>query len=101
MPIKGFRAINLFGIIFARKEFGNLDEEIILHEKIHSRQMIEMLIVGFYSWYIIEWIIKWVIYKDSKVAYNNISFEREAYRNHHNANYLNNRRWYNFINYII
>ena len=42
LPVKGFRAINLFGIVFARKDQPKLDEHIINHESIHTRQMPEL-----------------------------------------------------------
>lgn len=100
LPVKGFRAINLFGVIFARIEQPRLDKKIINHEAIHTRQMLEMLIVPFYTWYIIEWIIKWIRYNDRYLAYKNIGFEREAFANDFNSNYLKQRKWYAFIKYI-
>ena len=43
IPFKGFIAINLFGIIFARKEYKNcLYRSVINHENIHTAQMKEM-----------------------------------------------------------
>nr|DAU35071.1 MAG TPA: hypothetical protein [Caudoviricetes sp.] len=35
--------------------------------------------IGFYLWYIIEYLIRLIMYRDTKLAYKNISFEREAY----------------------
>lgn len=35
IPFKGYKAINLFGIIFARKEY-TLDDVDINHELIHT-----------------------------------------------------------------
>lgn len=99
IPFKGFKAINLFGIIFARKG-SDISEQTIRHEKIHTRQMLELLVVGFYIWYIIEWLIKWAIYRDWFVAYRNISFEREAYLNDKNVKYLKTRRLFTFLNYL-
>lgn len=55
IPFKGFSAINLFGVIFVRKD---LPEEyltntrwletIVRHERIHTRQMVELLVILFY-----------------------------------------------------
>jgi len=42
LPLKGFRAINLFGIIVARREHGDLEERVLRHEAIHSRQIKEL-----------------------------------------------------------
>lgn len=70
---------------------------IINHEKIHWVQQLEMLIIPFYLWYIIEWLIKIIFFKD---AYRNISFEREAYNNEYNFNYLKTRKHYSWIKYV-
>lgn len=99
-PPKGFAAINLFGVIIGRKEYGDLSKSELNHEKIHSRQIIEMLWVFFYLLYFVEWLIRLVQYRDSLTAYYNISFEREAYSNDKNLNYLENRKWYAFVNYF-
>ncbi len=100
MPVKGFRAINLFGVVFARKEQAELSRQIINHESIHTRQMLELMVIGFYVWYIVEWIIKWIIYKDRFLAYRNIGFEREAYDNDEDLDYLKYRKWYGFASYV-
>lgn len=100
VPVKGFRAINLFGIIFARKEEPIPDERILTHESIHTRQMLELLVVGFYLWYVTEWVFKWIRCKDRHTAYSNICFEREAYNNDTNQLYLKQRRWYAFMKYL-
>lgn len=74
IPFKGFSAINLFGIVFARKEYKELGRRTLNHEAIHTAQMKEMLYVFFYLWYVIEWIIK--LFRYGRNAYENISFER-------------------------
>ena len=74
LPLKRFNAINLLGILFARKD-AELDEYLLNHERIHTRQMLELLVVGFYLWYLVEWLIRLLMPGN---AYLNISFEREA-----------------------
>lgn len=78
LPFPGYRAINLFGIIFAR---GNkpLSARTITHETIHTKQMLETLIIGFYIWYLLEFLIKLVICFNWDRAYRSVSFEQEAY----------------------
>lgn len=100
LPAKGFRAINLFGIVFARKDQPALDEHIINHESIHTRQMLELGVIGFYLWYVVEWIIRWIQYKDRYQGYRNIGFEREAYANDNDFSYLEKRRTFNFLGYL-
>ncbi|NDV78140.1 hypothetical protein [Dysgonomonas sp. 511] len=98
-PPKGFGAINLFGLIIARKEYGRLTSVEKDHELIHTRQMLEMLIIPFYLSYVAEWLIRWIQYGDKYKAYLNISYEREAYRNMHDPSYLKKRKLYSFIHY--
>ena len=40
------------------------------------------------------------MYRDTKLAYKNISFEREAYQNQGDLDYLSNRKHYNWFSYI-
>lgn len=96
IPFKGFAAINLFGILFVRKEV-KISEEMINHEAIHTSQMKEVLYVFFYIWYVIEWIIR-LFMKDN--AYRSISFEKEAYDNEDDFNYIDNRKHYKWIEYL-
>ena len=93
LPPKGFLAINLFGLLFCKKD-AKINDVIVNHESIHTSQMKEMLYIPFYLWYVTEWIIK-LLFKGN--AYRNISFEREAYDNQYNLNYLKERKRYNWI----
>jgi len=97
IPFNGFAAINLFGILFVRNNV-ILTERIIYHETIHTEQTKELLYIGFYVWYLIEWIVKLAVF--GKDSYRNISFEREAYANMDNAKYLEERKKYSFLKYI-
>ena len=81
IPFKGYKAINLFGIVFARKGAVLTDKDLN-HEAIHTAQMKEMLYLLFYVWYVVEWIVR-LFGKGN--AYRNISFEQEAYANDDNS----------------
>ena len=50
-PFNGYKAINLFGIIFTKGELSNKE---LNHEAIHTEQMKEMLYIFFYIWYGVE-----------------------------------------------
>ncbi|WP_338152382.1 hypothetical protein [Psychroserpens jangbogonensis] len=76
------------------------DINLVNHEKIHLRQQLELLIIVFYLWYSIEFLIRLLVYGNWKKAYKNISFEREAYVNEKDPNYLKLRPLWNFINFI-
>lgn len=114
IPFPGFKAINLFGVLFVKNN-AKIDDVTINHEAIHSKQFIELMILFavatvfirwwmplfsplfFYIWYVIEWLIR--LPKGN--AYKNISFEREAYTNEGDTSYLNGRYWFNFLRYIV
>ena len=89
IPFKGFAAINLLGVIFARKECRPLSVTTVNHEAIHTAQMRELLYLGFYLSYLIEWLVRLFLKGD---AYRNISFEKEAYACQHIPGYALSRR---------
>lgn len=98
-PPKDFGAINLLGLIVVRKDYGSLNEVEKNHERIHTRQMLEMLVIFFYLAYTIEWLIRLIQYKDRITAYHNISYEREAYSHMDDLTYLKRRKWFAFAKY--
>lgn len=89
-----YYAINLFGILFAK---GPCNEVIINHEKIHTAQMREMGYLFFYVWYVVEWLVNLIRFGNSYKAYQEISFEREAYRHEEETDYLARRRRWGWI----
>ena len=93
IPFPGFKAINLFGVLFVRKGC-TMSESDINHEMIHTAQMMEMGYVIFYLWYLVEWLVKLAKLRDSNKAYRAISFEREAYGNEKNLIYTITRAKY-------
>ena len=99
IPFKGFYAINLFGTFFIRKEYKDMpiSETTINHESLHTAQMKEMGYIFFYIWYFIEWLL--LLFTVGRKAYYWISFEREAYDNENNLNYLKERKHYSWFKY--
>ena len=95
-PIAGI-TLAPFGIYILEKQMKN--SRIINHEKIHWQQQLEMLIIFFYLWYLIEWFIK--LFTSSGNAYKSLSFEREAYDNEHNLKYLETRKHFVWIKRIL
>ena len=96
IPFQGFKAINLFGILFVRGN-ARISERTLRHEAIHTAQMKEMLYIGFYIWYIIEWLIR-LFMKGN--AYRNISFESEAYKHQNELDYDKLRNRFAWLKYI-
>lgn len=95
IPIgKGFGAVNLFGVLFAKHDM-RITPEVMNHELIHSAQMKEMFYLPFYIVYVLEWLVRLVQCKGRAYeAYYKISFEREAYGNSRKPDYLNKRRFF-------
>lgn len=88
IPVKGFAAMNLFGVLFVRPE-ARITDTLINHERIHSAQMRELGYAPFYVAYLCEWIAR--LFKPGN-AYRQISFEREAYANERCPDYLSIRK---------
>ncbi|MCQ2287560.1 MAG: hypothetical protein MJZ74_00480 [Muribaculaceae bacterium] len=101
IPFGRFRAINLCGVVFAKQKYGKLNKTIINHESVHTIQQLEMLIVFFYLWYVIEWLVRFCMCGDAIKAYYNISFEREAYHNERNYAYRRYRRLWAWTSYLV
>ena len=94
--IGGFDGVSLcpFGIYINDKNI-----YVLNHEKIHWRQQLEMLIVPFYIWYFIELIIRRINHNKFD-AYVLLGFEKEAYQNQYNLNYLRKRKPYAWVKYL-
>ena len=96
LPPRGFKCINLFGVLFVRKGT-SMKDVVVNHEAIHTAQMKEMLYIFFYLWYVFEWVIR--LFKRGN-AYRNIPFEREAYHNQSYLLYLNERKHFSWLDYL-
>lgn len=95
IPFKGYKYINLFGLIFTR-DASKINAKEYNHEKIHLKQMQEMLWLPFYLWYGVEYcIIRLLRFFDKQdVVYHDVSFEEEAYNNENNYAYPETRKHY-------
>lgn len=103
IPFKGYKIFNFLGLIlFVRKDAGDITKENINHEKIHSAQMLETLWIGFYLWYIIEYIMILLSnkYKKQSDKYHDVSFEEEAHNSDKDFEYLKHRKHYAWLKYI-
>lgn len=97
---KNYVGLSLWPFIILKHDTLKNDKDLINHEKIHLRQQRELLIIPFYVLYVFEWAIRSLYYLDTYEAYQNLSFEREAYRNEHTPDYLEHRRPYSFMKYL-
>ena len=92
-----FLAINLFGVVFSHVDLSSVQKN---HERIHTYQQREMAFVIFYVVYVLEWLVKLVIYRNGIKAYRNLSFEREAYENETDLDYRSHRRFWAWTRFI-
>ncbi len=86
-------------LIFKTKAL-KLSGTIINHEKIHFRQQLELLILFFYPLYFLHYLFNLLKYKNHHQAYFHICFEKEAYANERNLNYLKHRNPYSWWRYL-
>lgn len=97
---KGFRGLAVFPFVFVKYRLDKENFVFINHERIHLRQQLELLIVPFFIWYFLEFLVRFIQYGTTDLAYRNISFEREAYGNEKDLDYLKQRFFCKFLIYI-
>jgi hypothetical protein len=97
---KGYVGLALYPFVFLKSKELRLNEVLVNHEKIHLRQQLELLVLPFYVIYGFEFLIRLLQFKKWHVAYRNISFEREAYTNEKNLDYLESRSFWEFLRYM-
>lgn len=97
---RGYTGFAFFPFVFVKYKHLRKDVHLLNHESIHLRQQLELLIVPFYVFYIVEFLVRLYQYRIWHKAYRNISFEREAYTNESNLVYLNQRPFWCFLKYL-
>ena len=98
VPLKNILGIALFPFILVQSKKPSI--VLINHEKIHIRQQLELLVLPFYAWYLIEFVIKYIKYQNVYLAYKRISFEQEAYTFESSLDYLKKRKVWAFLKYL-
>jgi len=93
-------AMALFPFMLFKRAALKKEPLLINHEKIHFYQQLELLVLPFYVLYLINYIINLIRFKDHSRAYFNICFEKEAYANDRNINYLKKRRPYSWLQFL-
>ena len=100
--------ISLFPFIILREKYRDGEEwwvnrgkRTINHETIHFYQQLELLVIGFYIIYVLFYLINAIKYKfNMQKAYYAIPFEKEAYNNQDDFEYLSKRKLFIWIKYI-
>ncbi|AZQ45186.1 hypothetical protein EJ995_06095 [Nonlabens ponticola] len=103
MILKQLKLLNIDGItlypfVLLREREMSHDKQLINHEYIHLRQQLELLIIPFYLWYILEYLALRLKYSH-RTAYRNIVFEKEAYSMDTNQEYLESRSIWAFVKF--
>ncbi len=76
------------------------DKVVMNHVRIHFAQCIEMLVIGFYLWYGIEFLLRYIKWGNFDTAYYAMGFEEEAYTHQQDMDYLKKRKLYSWIKYM-
>ncbi len=100
VPFMTSAGMTIFPFILINDKALKKDEVLIGHETIHLMQEAELLVLFFYIFYVVNYLYNRVRYKDHNQAYENICFEREAYANEHDAEYLDNRKFWSWVKYL-
>ena len=99
LPPKRFKILCIGNLMLVKK--GTVvNQRDYNHEGTHFEQEKEMLFIFFYLWYVIEWMVRLVIKLNAMEAYHAISFEREAFDNDRNNDYLKERKRYSWLKYF-
>lgn len=97
---KGYTGFAFWPFVVVKDKALKKDIVFLNHERIHLQQQKELLIIPFYIWYVIEYFIRLLQYRNAFLAYRNISFEREAYAEQTNLIYLTQRKLFSFRHYL-
>lgn len=97
---KDYRGLAIFPFVFVKYRVYKKNLVFLNHERIHLKQQIEMLFFPFFIWYTVEFLLRYFQFKNWNLAYRNISFEREAYANEKNLDYIRHRTYWGFLKYI-
>lgn len=79
LPFKSFKYFNFFGVMVTRikdvlKDFTDMAAR---HEGTHTIQMLEVGILPYYPLYVLEFLIKLIIYRNWHTAYKAISLKEK------------------------
>jgi hypothetical protein len=94
----GYAGLSLGPFIFIAG--ATASARLLNHERIHWRQQREMLFVGQWVWYGVEYLARRLRGGGHAKAYRAISFEREAYGNQENLSYLATRRRWAWVQFL-
>lgn len=92
------RAMVIFPFIILSNPSDKNNQSLLRHEQIHIYQQLELLVVGFYLWYLIEYTIYRVQGYHHNDAYFRLSHEQEA--RYYECNLGERRKIFGFRKYL-
>ncbi|KHJ37774.1 hypothetical protein PBAC_20940 [Pedobacter glucosidilyticus] len=90
-------AMALYPFILVKAKHNLSNQQLINHELIHFKQQIELLILPFYLFYIINYLVNLLYYRQHHKAYLQIIFEQEAYKYDMHLDYIKKRKFLAFL----
>ena len=103
---KWVAGITIFPFVFIRPKLKEeMDEHglkvLINHEQIHIAQQAECLVLPWYLMYGLNYVVNLIRFKGTHFeSYYNICFEREAYQNEGDLEYLDKRKQFIWKKYF-
>ncbi|WP_256011026.1 hypothetical protein [Desertivirga xinjiangensis] len=100
VPFLPAAGMALFPFILVKEKRFKNHKSLVLHEKIHLIQQLELLILPFYILYLLNYLVNLYRYRSHKRAYEEIAFEKEAYSNDLDQKYLSRRPFWHWLKYL-
>lgn len=95
-----YSGMAIFPFVLIKHADFKWSKTLVYHERIHLMQQIELLILPFYFFYVLNYSINIIRFRNHDRAYREIIFEKEAYQNEATINYIRNRPFWAFLRYI-
>ncbi len=94
-------AITIFPFIVVRSQ-EELFPWLVIHERIHLRQQLELLFIGALLLFILETLYARMVLRLPRYeTYLYFSLEQESYRNQNDSDYLKNRKPFSVFYYLL
>lgn len=100
VPFLPAAGMALFPFILVKQKRYKNDKSLVLHEKIHLLQQLELLVLPFYILYFLNYLVNLCRYRTHSKAYEEIAFEKEAYSNDRDQTYLSRRPLWHWLKYL-
>jgi hypothetical protein len=94
----GYNSVAIYPFIILKDEVLRYNQTLINHNKIHLAQQKELWVVGYFILYFLNWIFN-IVFEPCSTS-EHIIFEQEANEYQNYLPYLENRRKFNWTQYV-